>query len=42
MCQVASKSMRPYVFKTPDEFDWWTIYISAYCPVGVLQHLIIV
>ncbi|KAJ7815028.1 FAD binding domain-containing protein [Mycena olivaceomarginata] len=27
LLQVASKSMRPYVFKTPDEFDWWTIYI---------------
>ncbi|KAF7369055.1 hypothetical protein MVEN_00232300 [Mycena venus] len=27
LLEVASKSMRPYIFKTPNEFDWWTIYI---------------
>ncbi|KAJ7781886.1 FAD binding domain-containing protein [Mycena maculata] len=27
LLEVASKSMYPYVFRTPDEFDWWTIYI---------------
>ncbi|KAJ7254641.1 FAD binding domain-containing protein [Mycena haematopus] len=27
LLEVARKSLRPYVFKTPDEFNWWTIYI---------------
>ncbi|KAF8201123.1 FAD binding domain-containing protein [Mycena galopus ATCC 62051] len=27
LLEVASKSMHPYVFRTPDDFDWWTIYI---------------
>ncbi|KAJ7117712.1 FAD binding domain-containing protein [Mycena epipterygia] len=27
LLEVASKSLHPYVFKTPEEFDWWTIYI---------------
>ncbi|KAJ6527276.1 FAD binding domain-containing protein [Mycena vulgaris] len=27
LLEVARKSFRPYIFKTPEEFDWWTIYI---------------
>ncbi|KAJ7140287.1 FAD binding domain-containing protein [Mycena crocata] len=27
LLEVARKSFYPYVFQTPDEFDWWTIYI---------------
>ncbi|KAJ7696431.1 FAD binding domain-containing protein [Mycena rosella] len=27
LLEVARKSFYPYVFETPDEFDWWTIYI---------------
>ncbi|KAJ6551443.1 FAD binding domain-containing protein [Mycena capillaripes] len=27
LLEVASKSMHPYIFRTPEEFDWWTIYI---------------
>jgi len=27
LMEVASKSLRPYVFRTPETFDWWTIYV---------------
>ncbi|KAJ7176637.1 FAD binding domain-containing protein [Mycena filopes] len=27
LLEVANKSFHPYVFETPEEFDWWTIYI---------------
>ncbi|KAJ6504194.1 FAD binding domain-containing protein [Mycena vitilis] len=27
LLEVARKSMHPYVFRTPEKFDWWTIYI---------------
>lgn len=28
--KVARKSFAPFTFEDPAEFDWWTIYISAY------------
>ena len=28
--QVARKIFYPYTFKTPESFDWWTIYISTF------------
>ncbi|KAK7052313.1 hypothetical protein R3P38DRAFT_2859682 [Favolaschia claudopus] len=27
LLEHASKSLRPFVFKPPKEFDWWTVYI---------------
>ncbi|KAJ6619953.1 FAD binding domain-containing protein [Mycena sp. CBHHK59/15] len=27
LLQIANKSLYPYTFRTPSEFDWWTIYI---------------
>ncbi|KAJ7768311.1 FAD binding domain-containing protein [Mycena metata] len=27
LLEVANKSFCPYVFRTPEKFDWWTIYI---------------
>ncbi|KAJ7040745.1 FAD binding domain-containing protein [Mycena alexandri] len=27
LLEVANKSFCPYVFQTPERFDWWTIYI---------------
>ncbi|KAJ7251355.1 FAD binding domain-containing protein [Mycena rebaudengoi] len=27
LLEVARKSFHPYTFRTPDKFDWWTIYI---------------
>jgi phenol 2-monooxygenase len=35
--QVARKSFYPYKIKTPESFDWWTIYISGWRPVKCMK-----
>lgn len=30
LLDVARKSFRPFTFKDPEVFDWWTIYISKF------------
>lgn len=32
--QIARKSMHPYKIATPDEFEWWTLYISEYAQLS--------
>ena len=28
LCQVARKTLSPYILEDPESFEWWTIYVS--------------